>query len=82
MGAMYNGAIIAGIISLILFYVITVQLMGSDIRLFISALVGLGVTAAMILITEYYTATEYSPVRQIANASVTGPGTNVITALQ
>jgi len=81
MGAMYNGAIIAGIISLILFYVITAQLMGSDIRLFISALVGLGVTAAMILITEYYTATEYSPVRQIANASVTGPGTNVITGL-
>jgi len=81
MGAMYKGAIIAGIISLILFYVITQQLMGGDIRLFISALVGLGVTAAMILITEYYTATEYSPVRQIANASVTGPGTNVITGL-
>jgi len=81
MGAMYNGAIVAGIISLILFYLITQQLMGGDIRLFISALVGLGVTAAMILITEYYTATEYSPVRQIANASVTGPGTNVITGL-
>jgi len=81
MGAMYNGAIVAGIISLILFYVITQQLMGGDIHLFICALVGLGVTAAMILITEYYTATEYSPVRQIANASVTGPGTNVITGL-
>jgi K(+)-stimulated pyrophosphate-energized sodium pump len=81
MGAMYNGAIVAGIISLILFYVVTQQLMGGDIRLFICALVGLGVTAAMILITEYYTATEYSPVRQIANASVTGPGTNVITGL-
>ena len=81
MGAMYKGAVIAGIISLILFYVITVQLMDGDMNLFISALVGLGVTAAMILITEYYTATEYSPVKQIANASVTGPGTNVITGL-
>ncbi|MFZ3170238.1 MAG: sodium-translocating pyrophosphatase [Candidatus Methanoperedens sp.] len=81
MGAMYNGAIVAGIISLILFYLITGQMMNGDIRLFVCALVGLGVTAAMILITEYYTATEYSPVRQIANASVTGPGTNVITGL-
>jgi K(+)-stimulated pyrophosphate-energized sodium pump len=81
MGAMYNGAIVAGIISLILFYVITQQIMGGDIRLFISALVGLGVTAAMILITEYYTATEHGPVKEIANASVTGPGTNVITGL-
>ncbi len=81
MGAMYNGAIVAGIISLILFYFITQTLMAGDIRLFISALVGLGVTAAMILITEYYTATEYGPVKSIANASVTGPGTNVITGL-
>ncbi|HEX7574770.1 MAG TPA: sodium-translocating pyrophosphatase, partial [Candidatus Methanoperedens sp.] len=81
MGAMYNGAIVAGIISLILFYVITQQLMGGDVRLFICALVGLAVTAAMIIITEYYTATEHGPVKEIANASVTGPGTNVITGL-
>ncbi|VVB51124.1 K(+)-stimulated pyrophosphate-energized sodium pump [uncultured archaeon] len=81
MGAMYNGAIVAGIISLVLFYFITQQLMNGEISLFICALIGLGVTAAMILITEYYTATEHSPVRQIANASVTGPGTNVITGL-
>jgi K(+)-stimulated pyrophosphate-energized sodium pump len=81
MGAMYNGAIVAGIISLILFYIITQLMMGGDNRLFISALVGLGVTAAMIIITEYYTSTEHGPVRQIANASVTGPGTNIITGL-
>ena len=80
MGAMYNGAIVAGIISLILFYVITQVMMG-DNRLFISALVGLGVTAAMIIITEYYTATTHAPVKDIANASVTGPGTNIITGL-
>ncbi|MDP2767803.1 MAG: sodium-translocating pyrophosphatase [Candidatus Methanoperedens sp.] len=81
MGAMYNGAIVAGIISLILFYGITQEMMKGDIRLFISALIGLGVTAAMILITEYYTATTHKPVKDIANASVTGPGTNVITGL-
>ncbi len=80
MGAMYNGAIVAGLISLILFYVIT-DVMMNDIRLFFSALIGLGVTAAMILITEYYTATTHQPVKDIANASVTGPGTNVITGL-
>jgi len=77
---MYNGAIVAGIISLILFYAIT-QVMMNDIRLFYSALIGLGVTAAMILITEYYTSTTHKPVKDIANASVTGPGTNVITGL-
>lgn len=81
MGAMYNGAIVAGIISLILFYIITQQMMNGDTRLFISALVGIGVTAAMIIITEYYTATTHGPVKEIANASVTGPGTNVITGL-
>lgn len=81
MGAMYKGAIVSGIISLILFYVITAQMMGGDIRLFISALAGIGVTAAMIIITEYYTATTHAPVKDIANASVTGPGTNIITGL-
>ncbi len=81
MGAMYKGAIIAGGISVVLFYIITQQLMNGDIGLFISALVGLGVTAAMIIITEYYTATTHGPVKDIANASVTGPGTNIITGL-
>ncbi len=81
MGAMYNGAIVAGIISLILFYLITAQMMNGNIGLFISALVGLGVTAAMIIITEYYTSTEHGPVKAIADASVTGPGTNIITGL-
>ncbi|MBU4372892.1 MAG: sodium-translocating pyrophosphatase [Euryarchaeota archaeon] len=81
MGAMYKGAIVAGAISIVLFYMITQRLMEGDIGLFISALVGLGVTAAMILITEYYTATTHAPVKNIANASVTGPGTNIITGL-
>ena len=81
MGAMYKGAIVAGGISIILFYIITQQMMNGSTGLFISALVGLGVTAAMIIITEYYTATSHSPVKDIANASVTGPGTNIITGL-
>lgn len=81
MGAMYKGAIVAGAISLVLFYAITQQMMNGDINIFISALVGLAVTAAMILITEYYTGTGHAPVKNIANASVTGPGTNIITGL-
>jgi K(+)-stimulated pyrophosphate-energized sodium pump len=81
MGAMYKGAIVAGVISIVLFYIITQIMMDGDMRLFISALVGLGVTAAMIIITEYYTATTHKPVKDIANASVTGPGTNIITGL-
>lgn len=81
MGAMYKGAIVAGAISVVLFYIITQQLMDGNKGLFISAIVGLGVTAAMIIITEYYTATTHAPVKDIASASVTGPGTNIITGL-
>ncbi|VVB84649.1 K(+)-stimulated pyrophosphate-energized sodium pump [uncultured archaeon] len=81
MGAMYKGAIVAAVISAILFYIITQLLMNGDMGLFISALAGLGVMASIIIITEYYTATTHAPVKDIANASVTGPGTNIITGL-
>ncbi len=81
MGAMYKGAIVAGLISIAFFYAITSVMMDGNINLFISALVGLGVTASMIIITEYYTAKSHAPVKSIANASVTGPGTNIITGL-
>ncbi len=81
MGAMYKGAIAAAVISAVLFYIITQVLMNGDIGLFISALAGLGVMAAIIIITEYYTGTGHIPVKDIADASVTGPGTNIITGL-
>ncbi len=86
MNALYRGTIVAAVISAIAFYFITDMMMAgnghySTMQLFGSALVGLVLTVAMIVITEYYTATEFSPVRHIAEASTTGDGTNVIAGL-
>ena len=86
MNALYRGLIVAGILSAIAFYFVTRKLMaGNGIydwhALYYCALIGLVVTAALVVITEYYTATEYKPVRYIAEASTTGHGTNVIAGL-
>jgi len=91
MNALYRGLIVSGVLAAIAFYPITTWMLGdsvvlggetvSSINLFYAALIGLALTAAMVVITEYYTATEFSPVRHIAEASTTGDGTNVIAGL-
>ncbi len=91
MNALYRGLITAGVISAIAFYPATVWMFGdgitiggqtvSSMNLYLSALIGLALTALMVVITEYYTATEFKPVRHIAEASTTGDGTNVIAGL-
>jgi K(+)-stimulated pyrophosphate-energized sodium pump len=85
MNALYRGLIVAAVLAAIAFFFITRNMMadyeGGFMSLYWCALIGLGLTAAMVVITEYYTATEYSPVRHIAEASTTGDGTNVIAGL-
>ena len=82
MNALYRGIIVSGVIAAIAFYFVTRSMMGAEsMNLFLCALIGLALTAAMIWITEYYTATEYAPVRYVAAASQTGHGTNVIAGL-
>ena len=84
MGALYKGVIVAGVIAAIAFYPITNMMMGDSgnaMGIFYSALIGLALTAAMVVITEYYTGTEFSPVRTIAESSLTGDATNIIAGL-
>ncbi|HEX2140310.1 MAG TPA: sodium-translocating pyrophosphatase, partial [Woeseiaceae bacterium] len=84
MGALYKGMIVAGVLAAIAFWFLTDLMMGETGNvggIYGSALIGLALTAAMVVITEYYTGTEYKPVRTIANASATGHATNIIAGL-
>ena len=86
MGSMYKGLAVAGVLAAIAFYPITKWIMAGNgvygtTHLFGATIVGLIVTALLVVITEYYTSTEYKPVQSIALASVSGHGTNIIQGL-
>jgi len=82
MNALYKGVIVSAVISAVAFYFVSQQIMGDHaMRIWLCTLVGLALTAAMIVITEYYTATEYGPVQHVAAASQTGHATNIIAGL-
>jgi K(+)-stimulated pyrophosphate-energized sodium pump len=82
MPALYKGVIVSGVLAAIAFYPITTSLMGAgSLNLYFAALIGLALTAAMVVITEYYTGTNFSPVKKIASASTTGHATNIIAGL-
>ncbi len=91
MNAMYRGVIVAGVLSLIAFYPITTWLMGSvadvtggvvtPMKLWMAAAIGILLTGALMWITEYYTGTQFKPVKYVAQASTTGHATNIIAGI-
>jgi len=81
MGALYKGLAASSVLSIIGFYFVTNSMLPNEMNIFYTTLVGIALTVLMNIITEYYTATEYKPVRETAKAAETGAGTNVIIGL-
>ena len=92
MNALYRGLAVAGVLALIAFYPVTTWLLGDSVTLtdgskissmaiYGSAIVGLVLTAALVWITEYYTGTDFAPVKHVASASQTGHATNIIAGI-
>ncbi len=83
MGALYKGLIAASVLALVGFYPVTKYLVAESEQfgLFLSAVIGIIVTAGMVIVTEYYTSKSFRPVKEISKASTSGHGTNVIMGL-
>ncbi len=79
--ALYQGLTVSAIIALIGFYLITVLMFPEKINFFYTSIIGVVLTIIMVVITEYYTSKKFSPVKNLAQASTTGHGTNVIAGL-
>ena len=90
MKGLYRGLIVAALLAAAFFYPVTVWLMEglsvggealSSFSIYLSSLVGLVVTALLVVVTDYYTSTSFSPVKKLSESSTTGHGTNVIAGL-
>ena len=93
MNALYKGFVVSAVSSLIILYPVTDYVLGLDntynlenkvfsgMSLYYCGIIGLVITGLLIWVTEYYTGTNYRPVRSVASSSTTGHGTNVIQGL-